>query len=215
CGGSIIKKDVVLTAAHCLPEELDTNKSKLVAGSSILILPILYYQERKIEEFIIHEDYWGDVMEDSSNDIALIKLTRPFDFEASKGRIGTVCLAVMPPRPGNVVTVAGWGETSPNGSSSWLMLAVTVPVIKDKICKNIHLYFYRPKLMFCAGENRKTTGRGDSGGPAVVRSGRKSLQVGIVSFGSPDYPYHSSVYIKVSPYIKWIADALKKLECYT
>ncbi|EEC01131.1 hypothetical protein IscW_ISCW001069, partial [Ixodes scapularis] len=66
-----------------------------------------------IKEFIIHEDYWGDVMGEYSHDIALIKLTRPFDFEASKGRIGTLCLSKMPPRPGKDVTITGWGRTSP------------------------------------------------------------------------------------------------------
>ncbi|KAM7289032.1 putative serine protease [Ixodes scapularis] len=212
CGGSIIKEDVVLTAAHCLPEGLDTSESILVAGTSIVFLPILYYQERKIKQVIIHEDYWGDVMPDASHDIALIKLTRPFDFAASKGHIGTVCLAVMPPRPGNVVTVTGWGEIYPNGSSSFILLAATVPVMKDKICKNMYLYLYRPKMMFCAGENETNAGRGDSGGPAVFRSGRKSFQVGIVSFGSFENPYHATVYTKVSSHIKWIAHTLKKLE---
>ncbi|EEC20392.1 hypothetical protein IscW_ISCW015187, partial [Ixodes scapularis] len=66
-----------------------------------------------IKRFITHEDYWGHVTKEHSNDIALVKLTRPFDFAASRGRIGTVCLAVKLPLPGKFVTVAGWGKTSP------------------------------------------------------------------------------------------------------
>ncbi|CAN8031639.1 unnamed protein product, partial [Ixodes persulcatus] len=166
----------------------------------------------QIKQVIIHKDYWGDVMPDQSHDIALIKLTRSFDFAASEGHIGTVCLDVMPPQPGKVLTVAGWGRTSPNGTMSYNLLAITIPVMKDKNCTNFFFFPYLPKIMFCAGENRKQAAEGDSGGPAVVTSAGKSLQVGIVSYGSVKNPYHSVVFTKVSSHIKWIADTLKKLQ---
>ncbi|CAN8009226.1 unnamed protein product, partial [Ixodes pacificus] len=212
CGGSIIKRDVVLTAAHCLPEGLDTTASNIYAGSMDVSKVGLYLQRRKIKQAIIHEDYWGDVMPDPSHDIGLIKLTRPFDFEASKGRIGTVCLAKMPPRPGKAVTIAGWGLTSPDGPPSDHLLAITVPVIKDKICRNTHSFYYRPKSMFCCGENSKQAGRGDSGGPALVTTAGKSLQVGLTCFLSRGKEYISVVFTKVSTHREWIADTLKKLK---
>ncbi|XP_042144523.1 CUB and peptidase domain-containing protein 1-like [Ixodes scapularis] len=112
----------------------------------------------KIKEFITHEDYWGHLTNKHSNDIALIKLTRPFDFEASHGRIGTVCLTPVQPPAGVAVRVAGWGRTSQGGTVSDHLLAVSVPVITDKICRNTYPYGYRPKLMFCAGHNRKQVG---------------------------------------------------------
>ncbi|KAM7289044.1 hypothetical protein ISCGN_029181 [Ixodes scapularis] len=176
CGGSIIKRDVVLTAAHCLPVGFNTNATTLFAGRLYRTFVGEYYQARKIKQVITHEDYWGDVVGDHSHDIALAKLTRPFDLEDSNGRIGTVCLAVVPPRPGNVVTVAGWGRNSLNGTGTPKLLAVTIRVIRDDVCSKKYSFWYRPKIMFCAAENRKQPAMGDSGCPAVVTSARKSLQ---------------------------------------
>ncbi|CAN8031638.1 unnamed protein product, partial [Ixodes persulcatus] len=159
CGGSIIKRDVVLTAAHCLLwPGVNTSASSFYAGSLDRKNVGLYLQRRKIKQVITHEDYSGHITFEYSNDIALIKLTRPFDFAASKGRIGTVCLAVKLPLPGKFVTVAGWGKTSLYGNFSGHLLAVTIPVLTDKICRKTHTRFYRSKLMFCAGENRKQAG---------------------------------------------------------
>ncbi|EEC20391.1 serine protease, putative, partial [Ixodes scapularis] len=212
CGGSIIKRDIVLTAAHCLPEGTDTDKANIYAGFLNVKRVGLYLQRRKIKQFITHEDYWGHLTNKHSNDIALIKLTRPFDFEASHGRIGTVCLTPVQPPAGVAVRVAGWGKTSQGGTVSDHLLAVSVPVITDKICRNTYPYGYRPKLMFCAGHNRKQVGMGDSGGPAVATRARKSWQVGIVSFRREGMEYVSAVYTKVSNYREWIADTLKKLK---
>lgn len=208
CGGSLIKKDVVLTAAHCRPKGFNRTESYIYAGSTDVNDVGRFWQRRKIKQFIIHEDYRGQVTNEHSNDIALIKLTRPFDLETSQGHIGTVCLAVKPPQPGEIVTVTGWGLTSPGGYQSDHLLAITVPVITDEICENTHLLFYQTELMFCAWEDSKQAGRGDSGGPAVVTRARKSVQVGIVSFHGQGKEHASVVFTKVSTYIEWIADRL-------
>lgn len=84
-----------------------------------------------------------------------------------------------------------------------------IPVVSFKMCKNNYARRYHGKLdhvtdnMFCAGEGREDSCRGDSGGPAVIDGNL----VGIVSFGlecgSEEFP---GVYTRVYVYRDWIAE---------
>lgn len=60
----------------------------------------------QVQSIKSHESY-GDM----SNDIALIKLSTPFDFAASDGHIGTVCLPQKNQAIRDNVEVTGWGDT--------------------------------------------------------------------------------------------------------
>lgn len=99
----------------------------------------------------------------------------------------------------------GFGRTQENGTSSEVLLKVTVPVVSDEICSQEYGGLdmtYR----FCAGVGEKDSCNGDSGSPIINQN---KIQVGIVSDGEgcarSDYP---GIYTRVSVFSDWIAASI-------
>ncbi|XP_077565118.1 trypsin-1-like [Haemaphysalis longicornis] len=177
CGGSVIAPDIILTAAHCVD---DTTADTLSVQAGLLDLknPPSYSQRRSVAGLIVHESFSR-----MSNDIAVLRLDSPFNLTASGGHIGTVCLPPVGYSLRGSVTVTGWGTTSSGGPSSSKLLAVSVPVQGNVVCRLSGLTSYNSTTMFCAGILGRDSCQGDSGGPAVQRKDGVSTLVGIVSFG--------------------------------
>ena len=56
CGGSVIETNLVLTAAHCLTDQL-ISQMKVVLGTEDLDLAGPYRNERNVSEIVIHPLY--------------------------------------------------------------------------------------------------------------------------------------------------------------
>ncbi|CAN8013906.1 unnamed protein product, partial [Ixodes persulcatus] len=210
CGGSIIKPDIVVTAAHCLQRHVYTLLADIIVQAGLLDInkPPNYRQVRSVQKFAVHE--WYDF---PANDIALLKLAAPFDFTESQGHIGAVCLPAKDHPLKNNVEVTGWETTSSRGPSSSHLLAVSVPVISSMICRLKTSRSYDSKTMFCTGSPGKDSCQEDSGGPAVQKKSGSSILVGVVSYGdccakAPMY----SVYTRVPAYTDWIPENIAKLQ---
>ncbi|CAN8031857.1 unnamed protein product, partial [Ixodes persulcatus] len=99
-----------------------------------------------VREFIIHEKYgtfW-------KNDIALLRLRKPFDLRKSEGHIGTVCLPIENVKPKTTITISGWGRLSEYGRLPNSLRAVAVTVRSNSFCRKGEKAFI-PRIMFCAG----------------------------------------------------------------
>ncbi|XP_071546341.1 phenoloxidase-activating factor 1-like [Panulirus ornatus] len=228
CAGSVINERYVLTAASCVrPANTGIRKLDVIRlGDWDLITEVDCEvslqgfkscappaQNFTYEELIIHPSY--DTRGLNSDDIALIRLSRPIDF--SRKWIQPVCL---PPQGLDVrkaagqkeALVAGWGRTE-NGSSSRKLLQVTLPFFDERLCNET----YRGNLIdgqLCfGGRKNEDSCSGDSGGPLVMSgpNGPPFLQIGIVSFGPVvcGREGHPAVYTSVSHYRDWIEKTLR------
>lgn len=163
-----------------------------------------YYYASK---FILHENF---VERTYLNDIALIIVSKPIEFNRSNGYINTICLHETSMSRG-MVTVTGFGRTEKNSRSSDL-LTVDIPIISVEKCKKNYNSFEINVVdgMMCAGTKGKDSCVGDSGGPVISRDrdGRASL-VGVVSWAdgcaSSNKPGVNS---DISHYFYWIISKL-------
>ncbi|CAN7943107.1 unnamed protein product, partial [Ixodes pacificus] len=174
-------------------------RSKCLHGRSIKSRSLWYHScVLQVREFIIHERYDRHL----KNDIALLRLRKPFDLKKSKGHIGTVCLPIEKMKPNTTITVSGWGRLTEHGRLPNVLRAVDVKVRKNSFCSMGEKKFI-PSTMFCAGNNEEDTCDRDSGSPAVQKKRSVAFQVGIVSFGGPCGDDHG-YYTRVVSYRKWI-----------
>src|SRR5215208_6410881 len=209
CGGTLIDKDSVLTAAHCLLKP-KPDKLEVVVGRTALNQN--RGQLRSVSRRFIHPRYNGN-----GYDAAVLKLRR-----AVKG-IKPIKLATAKQnnleKPGHILTAAGWGvvkqRPGPFDVRTIRMHEVSVPAVSDSRAKRAYQsqgLKYLPSLQVAAGQKGNGACFGDSGGP-LFDSG-SGTQVGITSHGAGGcgaarYP---AVYTEVNneQIGKWILRAAKR-----
>ncbi|GJQ80465.1 hypothetical protein Trydic_g12363 [Trypoxylus dichotomus] len=194
CGGSIISKVWVLTAAHCMFGE-KISRVKVVVGTNMLDSGGTAVW---IQRVVMHPEYRN--ITDEPNDIALIQLVSALSYSSTVAKIS---IEMKHFQSSTGVTTIGWGSTKEGGYSSNRLRQLSTQTVTHATCKR-----YWPQLTANQICTRLTTGKGictgDSGGPLIETSTK--TQIGIVSIRGhrgcgrifPD------VYTRISAYAEWI-----------
>lgn len=201
CGGALYKKDVVLTAAHCVDGSGKNTDITATGGAVDLKDPKAV--EVKSTEVVQAPGYSGH-----GKDWALIKLAKPIDQDTLK-------IASDGAYDKGDFTIAGWGADKEGGDQQQYLLKASVPFVDDDTCKSAYSDLV-PSDELCAGrvkEGGVDSCQGDSGGPMFRKDDSGAwIQVGIVSWGNgcarAGYP---GVYSQVSHFASDIKSAADKL----
>lgn len=207
-----MNSDWIITASHCV-SDFQPHEIQVVGGAFDLRKSSLGSVARTgVKKIVKRADYvpTGNL----KNDLALIKVTIPFDLSASSLLpINAVCLPEPEREFHGTATVSGWGKLSEDGKLSETLRAVNVTMMSDSECRAYYGKHRIEDKMTCAGfeYGGKDACQGDSGGPLVGHVDGRTVLVGVVSWGIGCARAHNpGVYTQVSKYIDWIYDVVGK-----
>ncbi|MGW1893011.1 S1 family serine peptidase [Streptomyces sp. NPDC002004] len=184
CGGVVVGRSTVLTAAHCVGEDVlggstgSVRDLKVIAGRTDL--RTTNGTEVAVRSVRINPGYDSAT---NAGDMAALTLQTPLPASYVIPMAGRGDPAY---REGTQAKVYGWGDTTGVGSYAQVLHAADVQVLPDSSCQRAYPGVpdgkYLPDSMLCAGvpQGGHDACQGDSGGP-LVAGGRL---IGLVSWGS-------------------------------
>uniref|UniRef100_A0A2C9LGK4 Peptidase S1 domain-containing protein n=1 Tax=Biomphalaria glabrata TaxID=6526 RepID=A0A2C9LGK4_BIOGL len=204
CGGTIVDRRHIVTAAHCLTPSVTgcrVNASDITirAGSSSLSMTTAY----RVSNFTIDPRYNAETKD---FDVAVLTLTQELTLSQC---VRPICVPLQSDDPAKAeeCLVAGWGKTSEQSVDRFHineLQKAKLPIVDLSACQNSYRNYKMTvnQYKLCAG-NLTAGGvdscQGDSGGPLMCYQNNRYFFYGIVSFGlgcaQPGYP---GVYTRVN-----------------
>ncbi|KAJ8719976.1 hypothetical protein PYW07_012019 [Mythimna separata] len=209
CGGSLITRRTVLTAAHCIVAVSSgaslTSSLRVVVGTNRWNSGGTAYA---LHRFINHGHYVPSTLK---NDIGLLITNTNVVLN---NQVSTVPITYAFIGGGVPARVAGWGRTSAGGPLSATLLELRMNTITGNDCVQrvqraaIELNFRAPpvdpNLEVCTFHAPGFgTCNGDSG--SALRRNDNGHQFGIVSWGFPCARGAPDMYVRLSAYQSWLS----------
>ncbi|KAA0714702.1 Suppressor of tumorigenicity 14 protein -like protein [Triplophysa tibetana] len=184
CGGSIINERWLVTAAHCVQDDVKFKFSQPGLWEAYLGLHTQKSKHtatlRDIKQVIAHKSYNSFTFD---YDIAVMELESPVTYSET---IRPICLpsATEDFPAGSLVTISGWGAEREGGHGATVLKKASVRIINGTVCNKL-INNQKTSRMTCAGllEGGVDACQGDSGGPMILPINDRMYLAGVVSWG--------------------------------
>ncbi|XP_036592054.1 chymase isoform X2 [Trichosurus vulpecula] len=195
CGGFLIRRDFVMTAAHCAGDSIT-----VILGAHNTTKREATWQTLKVKHQFPHPGYNPSKI---IHDIMLLKLEEKAKLTMAVGTLPLPstfnCIS-----PGRICRATGWGRTGVIAPVSETLQEVKLRLMDPVNCRGYH--DFDEKFQLCVGNPKsiKSAYKGDSGGPLIC----SGVAQGIVSYGRWDAK-PPAVFTRIAHYRPWINQILK------